>query len=255
MTTSDTSSSGLPAGLSGKTVQELQAIAAQASFPAPVRGAVRLSRSARLHLIDQLSRWGGSGLALLAGASIFIVMVPARDMPIRAAVWASMIFASLYLCRRYRKEFRRGDKIASHPFRWRAYYVSTLAVVSAAFGAGAFLLLPEGVAPAVALQTLALMTAAAVGAAAFHAAHRASAAAAGLPAFLAIAGAAAASFGASLFTLAILAAGAAGAAFVAVASIEAEKRAASRFPRTTQARREIERTAYREHLEAERAAG
>lgn len=240
----------------GKTVQELQAIAAQAALAPPARaGAVPLSRSARLHLIDQLSRWGGSGLALFAGVSIFIALIPARDMPIRTAVWASMIFAALYLCRRYRKEFRRGDKIASHPFRWRAYYVSTLAVVSAAFGAGAFLLLPDSVAPAAAMQTLALMTVAAVGAAAFNAAHRASAASAGLPAFVATAGAAAATFGASLFTGAILAAGVAGAAFVAGASIEAERRAALRFPRTTRARREIERASPREHLEAERAAG
>lgn len=246
-----------PAALNGKTVQELQAIAAKAALASGMgsRGKPRLSRAARLHLIDQLSRWGGSGLALLAGASIFIMLVPARDMPIRAAVWASIIFASLYLCRRYRKEFRRGDKIASHPFRWRAYYVSTLAVVSAAFGAGAFLLLPDSVAPVAALQTLALMTAAIVGAAAFHAAHRASAAAASLPAFVATAGAAAATFGASLFTFAILAAGGAGAVFVAVASIAAERRAALRFPRTTKARREIERTFPCDQIGAGRAAG
>lgn len=243
-----------PTALNSKTVQELQALAAAASLAPPPRGRIALSRSARLHLIDQLSRWGGSGLALLAGASIFIAMVPARDMPIRASVWAVMMFASLYLCRRYRKEFRRGDKIASRPFRWRAYYVSTLTVVSAAFGAGAFLLLPDNLAPAAAMQTLALMTAAVVGAAAFHAAHRASAAAAGLPAFVAIAGAAAGTFGASLFTFAVLAAGAAGTAFVIAASIESEKRAAARSPRTAHARREIERTAYREHTEDERAA-
>ncbi|OFW99551.1 MAG: hypothetical protein A3E78_00130 [Alphaproteobacteria bacterium RIFCSPHIGHO2_12_FULL_63_12] len=247
-------SNSSPTALNGKTVQELQAIAATASMAPPPRGKVALSRSARLHLIDQLSRWGGSGLALLAGASIFIAMVPARDMPIRASVWAVMIFASLYLCRRYRKEFRRGDKIASRPFRWRAYYVSTLAVVSAAFGAGAFLLLPDSVPPVAAMQTLALMTAAIVGAAAFHAAHRMSAVAAGLPAFVATAGAAAATFGASLFTFAVLAAGAAGAAFVIAVSIESEKRAAARFPRTAHARREIERAAYSDRAEAERAA-
>lgn len=242
--------------LTGKTVQELQAIAAEAARgagPSPRRSS--LSRAAHLHLIDQLSRWGGSGLALLAGVSIFISLVPARDIPIRTAVWATLVFASLYLCRRYRTEFRRGDAIASHPFRWRAHYASTLAVVSAAFGAGAFLLLPESVGRDGAMQTLALMLAAAAGASAFHAAHRASAAAAGLPAFIAAAGASAASFGLSAFTIAVLAAGAASAAFVAVASLQAEKRAALRFPRTTLARREIERAAaYHEPAAAERAA-
>lgn len=246
-----------PAALNGKTVQELQAIAAEAAQAAgsQARGNAPLSRAARLHLIDQLSRWGGSGLALLAGVSIFIALVPARDLPIRTAVWASMIFASLYLCRRYRKEFRRGDSIASHPFRWRAYYVSTLAVVSAAFGAGAFLLLPEAVSPSAAMQTLALMTAAAVGSAAFHAPHRASAAAAGLPAFIATASAAVAAFGLSAFAVAILAAGVAGGVFVAAASVEAERRAALRFPRTTRARREIERSSYHQPAQTERAAG
>lgn len=231
-------------------------MAAQAALTAERPGVKPpLSRAARLHLIDQLSRWGGSGLALLAGVSIFIALVPARDLPIRTAVWASMIFASLYLCRRYRKEFRRGESIASHPFRWRAYYVSTLTVVSAAFGSGAFLLLPEGAGQDTAMQTLALIVVAATGAAAFHAAHRASAAAAGAPAFIAAAGAALTTFGLSLFSISVLAAGAAGAAFVALASIEAQKRASSRFPRTTIARREIERTTYHEHSAAERAAG
>ncbi len=244
-----------PSPLSGKTVQELQAIAAEAArdtgAPRPGTG---LSRAARLHLIDQLSRWGGSGLALLAGVSIFISLVPACDIPVRTAVWASLIFASLYLCRRRRKEFRRGDTIASHPFRWRAYYTSTLAVVSAAFGSGAFLLLPESVSRDGAMQTLALMVAAAAGASAFHAAHRGSAAAAGLPAFIAAARASVASFGLSAYTIAVLAAGGAGGLFVAIASLAAERRAALRFPRTTLARREIERAAYQAPAAAERAA-
>lgn len=230
--------------LEGKTVQELQSLAAEAALnraaPAPRED---LSRGARLHLIDQLSRWGGSGLALFAGAAIFIALVVARNLPLRSAVWAALLFGALYLCRRYRKEFRRGDRIASHPFRWRAYYASSLAVVSAAFGAGAFLLVPDSNAPVAAMQTLALMLVAAIGAAAFHVAHRPSAAAAGLPAFIAIAGAAAATLGPAPFTMVLLFAGAAGAGFVALASAEARKRAAARFPRTTLIRREVERPA------------
>jgi len=222
------------------TVQELQSMAAEAATARKRTPRPRLSRAARLNLIDQLSRWGGSGLALFAGVSIFIMIVIARNLPVRSAIWAAMIFASLYLCRRYRKGFRRGDHIASHPFRWRAYYTSTLTVVSAAFGAGAFLILPESVPPGGVMQTLALMLVAATGAAAFHLAHRPSAAAAGLPAFIAIAGAAAASFGLTPFTLGVLASGLAAAAFVALASREAQKRAGARFPRTTLLRREVE---------------
>lgn len=233
-----------PPSPEGKTVQELQSLAAEAALshagPAPQ---TRLSRGARLHLIDQLSRWGGSGLALFAGSAIFIALVIARDLPLRSAVWSALIFSTLYLGRRYRKEFRRGDRIASHPFRWRAYYASTLVVASAAFGAGAFLLIPDSVAPSAAMETLALMLVAAIGAAAFHAAHGPSAAAAGLPALAAIAGAALATFGLDLFTMSVLFAGAAGAGFVALASAEIRKRAAARFPRTTLVRREIERPA------------
>lgn len=233
--------------LEGKTVEELQRAAEAAlaeAAPAAPKG--RISRAAQLHLIDQLSRWGGSGLALIAGTSIFIALVIARDLPFRSAVWALMLMSALYLCRRYRKEFRRGDRIASHPFRWRAYYASTLAVVSVAFGAGAFLLLPEGVDPDAAMRTLALMLVGASGCAAFHASHRASAAAAGLPSFVAIAAAAASTFGAGTFTLVLLAAGAASAAFIYSASLLAEKRAVARFPRTSLARQEIERPALRE---------
>ena len=210
--------------------------------PAPSR---RLSRAARLHLIDQLSRWGGSGLALIAGAAIFIMMVVARDMPARSTVFALLIFASLYLCRRYRKEFRRGDRIAARPFRWRSYYSSTLAVVSAAFGAGAFLLLPEGVTAAVAMQTLALMLVAAAAASAFHIAHRPAAAAIGAPALIAICGAAARTLGPSLFTNVVLTASLAVVVFVALATAEAERRAAARFPRTAFVRRPADRAAQR----------
>jgi hypothetical protein len=235
---SQTRSTAAP--LEGMTVQELQSIAAEAAIARKNAPRPGLSRAARLNLIDQLSRWGGSGLALFAGVSIFIMIVIARDIPLRSTIWASMIFASLYLCRGYRKGFRRGDHIASHPFRWRAYYTATLAVVSAAFGAGAFLILPESTPPGAVMQTLALMLVAATGAAAFHLTHRPSAAAAGLPAFTAIAGAAAAGFGFSAFTLGVLASGLAAAAFVALASAEAQRRAASRFPRTTFIRREID---------------
>ncbi|HNS85603.1 MAG TPA: hypothetical protein PKH09_01795 [Parvularculaceae bacterium] len=220
-----------PGAPDGKTVQELQAMAAEAA------------RAARLHLIDQLSRWSGSGLALFAGIAIFNGVVIARALPLRAAAWTLILFAALYLCRRYRSAFRRGEAIAAKPFRWRAYHTSSLAVVSAAFGAGAFLLLPGGTPPAAAMQTLASMLAAALIAAALNLAHRPAAAAAGLPAFAAISAASLFAFGLTQFTIVVLAAGLSGAAFIAVASAEAARRAEQRFPRTAIVRREADRRA------------
>jgi len=243
--------------LSGKTVQELQAIAATAAAAPAPRKKRRLSRAAQLHLIDQLSRWGGSGLAMFAGASIFIAIAPARDMPIRMSVWIALMFASLYLCRRYRKEFRRGDRIASRPFRWRAYYASTLSVVSAAFGVGAFLLRPVAGSEGSTAEMLGVMAIAALAAAAFHAPHRASAAAAGVPALSAIALASASTPGLSGATAFLLGGGAAGIALVAYLVRATERRAELRFPRTALQRHEADRgragAIYYE--DAERAAG
>ncbi len=238
-----TETNPVPPAHAGKTVQELQSIAADAAASLPAPPKKQISRAARLHLVDQLSRWGGSGLALFAGVSIYIGIVIARPIPIRAAIWAALIFGALYLCRRYRKEFRRGDRIASRPFRWRAYYTSTLAAVSAAFGAGAFLLLPDGTSDRAAIETLSLMVIAAIGAAAFHSAHRPTAIAAGLPASLAIAGAAAATFGPSTLTLVVFVVEMAAAGAVLYAAGIVEKRATMRFPRTNFVRRDTLRAA------------
>lgn len=224
--------------LEAKTVQELQSLAANAARPAPAPRQA-LSRAARLHLIDQLSRWGGSGLALLAGAAIFIAMVVARDVPARAAVWAAMLFAALYLCRRYRREFRRGDKIAARPFRWRAYYTSTLAVVSAAFGAGALILIPVGADGVFAAEIMLLMTAATIGAAALHVSHTPSAAAAGLPAFALMSGAALRGDWGSTLAFVSIGAGFMALAGVLFASQRVLAAAQARFPRTNFVRREI----------------
>lgn len=223
--------------LEGKTVQELQSLAAEA-VAAPLHAPRGLSRAARLHLIDQLSRWGGSGLALFAGAAVFLTVVVARNNPVRAAVWATMLFAALYLCRRYRKEFRRGDRIASRPFRWRAYYVSTVAVVSAAFGAGAFLLIGESATEPGGVDTLILMMAASASAAIMHCFHRPAALAAGLPAIVAIVGAAFARTGATPFSYFLLGIAATSVAALVILSAVTADRAAARFPRTTFVRRE-----------------
>lgn len=222
-------------------VHELQAMAAEAARPIADARKTR-SRAASLHLIDLLSRWGGSGLAIFAAAAIFIATVVARDQPLRAGVWAAMVFAALYLCRRYRKEFRRGDKIAARPFRWRAYYTATIAAVSAAFGAGAFLLaIPaQGAAQ---VEIMALLIAGTLAAAGLHAAYRSTALAAALPASVFIAVAALRMSGISLQTFAILAVLAAGAAALWIASGRIGGMAERRFPRTGLVRREIERVA------------
>lgn len=227
--------------LDGKSVQELQVLAAEAAalHPAPPRR--RLSRAALLYLIDQLSRWGGSGLALFAGVAIFL-SITARQQPVRAFIWTAIMFAALYACRRFRKEFRRGDRIAARPFRWRAYYTASIAVVSAAFGAGAFLLVPaKALGGFGSLETLALLFIASCAASILHIAHRPTALAAGLPALLLIAGAAFVRVGPGplstfVATASVLCVG----ALVALSG-ESARRAASRFPRTSFVRREVER--------------
>lgn len=220
------------------TVHDLQALAAEAAASPVSFGPRTPSRAARLHLIDLLSRWGGSGLAILAAVAVFVSVVIARDEPLRSSIWALMVFGALYLCRRYRKEFRRGDRIASRPFRWRAYYTSTIAVASAAFGAGAFILaLP---APSVIrLDIIALLTTGALASGSFHSAHRMTAMAAALPAALFISAAvlgSAAGAPVQAFVIAILTAGLAG---LWVASSRIASSVDRKFPRTGLVRREM----------------
>ncbi len=224
------------------SVHELQALAAEAASEtgAPARRTAR-SRAANLHLIDLLSRWGGPGLAIFAAAGIFIAIVFAREMPLRAGVWAAMLFAALYLCRRYRKDFRAGDKIASRPFRWRAHYTSTMAVISAAFGSGAFLLAVPAATVSARIEIIAVLVLGVLAASAFHTAHRLTAFAALLPASAFVVLAQMRIDGLSLFTLwtmTILALGT-GAVWAASAVIGAT--ADRKYPRTGLVRREFDR--------------
>jgi len=227
--------------LEAKSVQELQQLAHEAAARRyKSRSAQRgLSRAARLHLIDLLSRLGGSGLALVAGISIFLAVTAGQNYPARAVVWAVMVLSALYVCRRFRQEFRSGEHIASHPFRWRANYTAALSVLGAAFGAGAFVLLPAGIGQADALQALALILATAIGASALHAAHPKSAIAIGLPAGLfAIIGVARAQ-GFSIPFFASIGIGAAAVIGLIYTSRNIVAMAATRFPRTTFLRREL----------------
>ncbi|MFN0025021.1 MAG: hypothetical protein ACKVS5_14095 [Parvularculaceae bacterium] len=232
-----------PPATDAMTVRELQALAAQAGTAAPSAPArLRPSRASSLHLIDLLSRWGGSGLAVLAGSTIFIAVTIARDTPLRAGVWALMMIAALYFSRRYRNEFRNGDKLASRPFRWRAYYTSSLAVVSAAFGAGAFLLAVPAATTALSVEILAILAAGALTGAALHSAYRASALAVALPAVAFIAIAALRIAGLSATSLIIIAVLAISVAALMIGSTRIARTAERRFPRTALVRREVERT-------------
>ena len=70
-----------------KNVRELQELAQEAPA-APQRDRRKpLSRAARLHLIDMLSRQSATGLALVAGVSVYLAITAGRAFPARAAAW------------------------------------------------------------------------------------------------------------------------------------------------------------------------
>lgn len=219
------------------TIHDLQAMAERAARPAR-RKPQGPSRAARLHLIDMLSRWGGAGLAIIAGLTIFCAVTAGREHPFRASVWCAIVLGALYVCRRLRKEFRAGEASAARPFRWRANYTSALAVLGAGFGAGSLLILPAGAAPGTSLQTLSLILAGSLGAALLHTPHGRSAAALFIPAALfSIFGA----WRAGGVPLALFGAGAmfvAGSAALYLISWRLRSTAARRFPRTAFIRRE-----------------
>jgi len=184
--------------LGSKTVQELQALAAaEAARPQKQSGH---SRAAHLYLIDLLSRRAGTGFALIAGLTIFMSVLIARGLPMRAGVWAIMVFVTLYASRSYLAAFRSGESISAHPFRWRAYHTASLTVVSFAFGAGAVLLLPRGSADFDAYEILGLVFAGAIGAGALNAAHFRAGLGALLPAGLFVVASAMRQFGAGAET-------------------------------------------------------
>ena len=225
------------------TVRDLQQQAASAAKNVQRRkrdGKNRLSRSARLNLIDILSRWGGPGLAFIAGIAIFIGVTSGRTHPVGASIWLLIMLASLYVCRRLRKRFRAGEKIASRPFRWRANYTSALAVLSAAFGAGAFLVLPSSADPVTSLQVSALILLGAIGAGVLHIAHGRTVSAIVAPASIFVIAAVWQSNGASVAIFGAAALVAAASVFLFLASRQLQAKSASRFPRTGFVRRGAE---------------
>ena len=67
--------------LQEKNVRELQQMAREAPGNGRREPRKSLSRAARLHLIDMLSRQSATGLALVAGVSIFLAVTAGRDYP------------------------------------------------------------------------------------------------------------------------------------------------------------------------------
>lgn len=197
-----------------------------------------LSRAARLELIDLLSRWSAPGLAILAGAGVYLAITAGRGYPWRATAWALMLISALWACRSIRSSFRAGSGLSSRPFRWRASYTACLSVLGVAFASAPVLLTPSDAPGGLFLQTAGLTLFAASCAALLNAAHLSSAVAIAAPAAL-------------LVTLAsarngdiALTAGAAAAGLLCVSVVIAVSRkvagnAARRHPRTRFLRREI----------------
>ncbi|GJL91916.1 hypothetical protein [Hyphococcus sp.] len=229
------------ASLHGKTARELQEqLAKEAQAPRRQRRNAPLSRAARLHLIDILSRWSGPGLALIAGVSIYLAIVAGRAYPGRAAAWALMMLGALWTCRRLRSQFRSGRRLTSRPFRWRASFTASLSVLGVILASAPILLAPTVAPAAFGVQILALSVIASFVTAILLAAHLPSAAALALPgaAFALLAGFRAADSG--LLT-AGLAASLLAVCGLFLANRILEKSAAARYPRMSLLRREVER--------------
>ncbi len=229
------------ASLENKTVHELQELARRAPLQPAKRRPAPLSRAARLHLIDLLSRWSAPGLALVAGLSVYLAIVAGRTYSGRAFAWGLMMLGALWVARRLRTQFRSGANFADRPLRWRAAYTASLTVLGVTLACAPILLAPAIAAPPLTMQIIALTLTIGFAAALFHAAHLFSAWALAIPAaaFAVLSGLRAGD--------PAIAAGAASAALIGFAGLHIanrylEKGASRRYPRTTLLRREIERS-------------
>lgn len=222
-----------------KDVRELQRLAQEA--PLQKRRARKRppSRAAMLALIDILSRWSATGLALIAGLSIYLAVTVGRAYPARAATWALLMLAALWICRRLRNQFRSGGPIAARPFHWRASYTSCISVLGVIFASAPILLIPADAPGVLFLQVAAIALLGAFSAAMIHSAHLAAAAAFAAPAaILPCLSALRAGDMAMLIALAAISAMGFAVTYGLNRTIAAD--AARRNPRTTFLRREIE---------------
>lgn len=164
-----------------KDVRELQRLAQTAPVTRPSPRRKPPSRAAMLELIDILSRWAATGIALLAGLGVYLAVTVGRDFPARAACWGIMMIAALWACRSLRSRFRSGRLNAGRPFHWRASYTSCLSVLGVIFASAPILLTPATAPAAVYLQVAAIVLIGGFAAAIAHAAHLPAAAAIAAP--------------------------------------------------------------------------
>ena len=164
-----------------RDLQDMAAAAAAATIRARRPKRRGLSRAAKLHLVDLLSRSATAALATIAGVSLYIAIVAGRQEPTRAAVWLLIVLVPLVLARRLVSRFRAGDKIAARPFQWRTQYSAAIAVMSAAFGAGALIVVTEHSEWRSSVEILAALFVGALIASLLHAAHAKCAAAVWAP--------------------------------------------------------------------------
>lgn len=220
------------------SVRDLQALAELAAKPRR-RRKPGLSRAARLQLIDMLSRWTASGLAVIAGVVIYVAITAGRNYPLRATVWGVIVLGALYFCRRLQREFRAGGRSSARPFRWRSNYTAMLSVLGAAFGAGAVIALPAGAPAELVIQTLALLLCATLAAGVLHASHGRAAASICLPSTVFILLGAAREVGLENAIVWVGAASATGGGALFLFHRYLRQRASRRFPRTAFTRREL----------------
>ena len=168
--------------LEQKDVRQLQEMVQDSAIVHRPRRKRNPSRASMLELIDFLSRWSSTGLALMAGLSIFLAISVSSLYPARAATWAVLMLSALWVCRRLRDQFRAGNNIAARPFHWRASFTSCLSVLGVIFASAPILLTPSDAPTMLYLQVAAISLFGAFGAAMVLSAHMSSAAAIAVPA-------------------------------------------------------------------------
>jgi hypothetical protein len=220
------------ASLHQKDVRELQQLAQDASTMRRRPRKRPPSRASMLELIDILSRWSATGLAFIAGLSIYLAITVGSAYPARAASWTALMLAALWVCRRLRSQFRSGGTIAARPFHWRASYTSCLSVLGVIFASAPILLTPSGAPTVMYLQVTAIALFGAFAAAMVHSAHLSTAAALAVPAAI-LPGLSALRMGDTALLVAITAISAMGLAVTYGVSRTVAADAARRNPRTT----------------------
>lgn len=166
-----------------KDVRELQALARSVDIE-PARPTSKVGRAAQLEVIDLLSRWSAAGLALITGSSIYLAITAGRNYPSRAAAWALLVLAALWICRRMQSQFRAGTSAAARPFRWRASFTAALLVLFIAFASAPILLTPVDAAAGLSFQVSAITLFTLLGASGFLVSYRKAALAAACPGIL-----------------------------------------------------------------------